>query len=212
MLDIRPVRPDDIDALYHIALLTGASGQDASELYEDGSLVGHIWAAPYASLEPASALVVVDADGVAGYIVGALDTRAFEARLEAEWWPALRPRYVEPPRVRAAAWTVDETASYLIHHPLRAPDELVGPFPSHLHINLLPRLQGTGVGATLISRWLNHMHARGSRGVHFAVSRANDRALRFYRKYGFAELALHGGPRNPPVWFGMALPVRSAGS
>ena len=46
-LQIRAVEPTDVDAIYAIALRTGASGQDATHLYADGKLVGHIWAAPY---------------------------------------------------------------------------------------------------------------------------------------------------------------------
>ena len=204
-MDIRAVESTDIDAIYHIALLTGASGQDATHLYGDGRLVGHIWAAPYALLEPGSAFVVVDHEGVAGYIVGALDTRAFDERLEAEWWPGLRSLYADPLPKRASQWSADETAGYLIHHPLRTPDAIVDPYPSHLHINLLPRLQGKGVGAALITRWLDHMRMRGSRGAHFAVSPANTRALHFYRTYGFIELSRENPPPYEPIWFAMKL-------
>jgi hypothetical protein len=98
MTHIRPVVAADLDALYRIALLTGDSGADASALHKDPRLVGHIYAAPYATLSPETAFVAEDAAGVAGYIVGALDTRAFEARLERDWWPALRAEYADPPR------------------------------------------------------------------------------------------------------------------
>ena len=33
--------------------------------------------------------------GACGYILGTGDTRAFEARCEAKWWPALRARYAD---------------------------------------------------------------------------------------------------------------------
>jgi ribosomal protein S18 acetylase RimI-like enzyme len=205
MADIRPFGAGDIDALYRIALLTGASGADATHIYRDGRLVGHIWAAPYARLEPQSCFVVVDDAGVGGYIVGTVDTRAFDRRLEAEWWPALRAQYVDPPRDRAIAWSADETAQHLIHHPLRTPDAIVDVYPSHLHINLLTRLQGRGIGATLIRQWVDHMRARGSRGAHFAVSPANERALAFYRAYGFTELPRRATRPHEPIWFGMQL-------
>ena len=84
------MRPDDLGALYEIALATGDNGQDASGQHQDGRMVGHIYAAPYATLEPGSAFVAEDRQGVAGYIVGTHDTDAFEARMEAEWWPPLR--------------------------------------------------------------------------------------------------------------------------
>ena len=49
---IRPFQSDDLDALYRISLATGLAGGDASHLYEDAKLMGHIYAAPYAVLEP----------------------------------------------------------------------------------------------------------------------------------------------------------------
>ena len=60
----------------------------------DPRLFGEIYAAPYGVLEPEHALVLDDGAGAAiGYVLGALDTPAFEARCEAEWWPALRARH-----------------------------------------------------------------------------------------------------------------------
>ncbi len=49
---IRPVRHDDLDALYDICLRTGNSGQDGTAFYEDPRLVGEVYAAPYAVLQP----------------------------------------------------------------------------------------------------------------------------------------------------------------
>src|SRR5262245_63083228 len=39
---IRPYRPSDLDALYRICLLTGDDGQDATSLYNDPRLLGHL--------------------------------------------------------------------------------------------------------------------------------------------------------------------------
>ena len=49
---IRPYHPSDLCALYRVCLLTGDSGQDASQLYRDPELLGHIYVAPYAVFEP----------------------------------------------------------------------------------------------------------------------------------------------------------------
>ena len=98
--EIRPYRGSDLEAIYRVCLLTGASGQDASELYVDHKLVGHMFAGPYGVLRPQSALVVEDADGVGGYIIGAPDTPTFEAELELAWWPALRAEYPDPVGLR----------------------------------------------------------------------------------------------------------------
>jgi ribosomal protein S18 acetylase RimI-like enzyme len=203
---IRAARAGDLPALYEIALATGDSGQDAAGLYRDRELVGHLYAAPYAVLEPRSAFVVEDEDGVGGYIVGAADTLAFEARMEAEWWPALRRRYPEPGG-DPHGWDLDEIRAWQIHHPRPPPARITQPYPSHLHINLLPRLQGQGLGRALIDRWLERMRAVGSRGVHLGVSPENHRALGFYRAWGFEEFRFPR-PRPEPqtIWFVTTLP------
>jgi ribosomal protein S18 acetylase RimI-like enzyme len=183
---IRDVQAGDLDALYRIALATGDSGQDASQLYRDPKLVGHLYAAPYAVLARELALVVEDASGVGGYILGALDTLAFEARMETEWWPALRRQYPDPAG-DPDDWDLDQLRAYQIHHPRPPPARIADPYPSHLHINLLPRLQGRGLGQAMLDAWLARIAAAGSRGMHLGVSPANHRALRFYRAYGLEE-------------------------
>ncbi|MFI4936679.1 MAG: hypothetical protein ACHP7N_18915, partial [Caulobacterales bacterium] len=155
---IRDVQPGDLGALYRIALATGDSGADATHLYRDPKLVGRLYAAPYALLEPRFALVVEDASGVGGYIVGALDTLAFEARLEAEWWPALRRDYADPTG-DPKSWSLDQVRAYQVHHPRPPPARITDPYPSHLHINLLPHLQGRGLGQALIDAWLARIAA-----------------------------------------------------
>ena len=188
--DIRPYRPTDLDDLYRICLATGDSGADASDLYRDPQLVGHLYAAPYGVLSPRTAFVVEDALGVGGYIVGALDTRDFEGRLEAEWWPKLRPHYADPAGTPHQEWSADQRGAYLIHHPFPASRRVVERFPSHLHIDLLPRLQGQDLGRRLMDLWLDTAKAMGSRGVHLGVSAANTRAIRFYNAYGLDRLDL----------------------
>ncbi len=96
MLAIRTFRSADLDALYAISLATGDEGGDASHLYRDSKLIGHIYSAPYALLEPRLALVVEDDEGVAGFAVGTLDSGKWQERLEAEWWPKLRRQYADP--------------------------------------------------------------------------------------------------------------------
>lgn len=188
---IRRYRSGDLDDLYRICLLTADSGQDATSLFRDPRLPGHLFAAPYGVFEPSLAFVAVDAAGVGGYIVGALDSQAFESRLDSDWWPALRRRYREPPPEAAGdPWTREQRMAHHIHHPLRTTDELASRYPSHLHINLVPRLQGRGQGRLLMNTLIEALRSRGSRGVHLHVSSGNDRAAAFYPHLGFSRLSV----------------------
>ena len=205
MVQVRPLEHNDLDALYVIALLTGDNGGDASPLHADPRLIGHIYAAPYAVLSPQTAFVAEDEHGVAGYIVGALDTRAFEARLERDWWPALRARYADPSGRPPESWTADEMRAWLIHHPYPTPERVLADHPSHLHINLLPRLQGQGMGKALMDRFLGALRAAGSPGVHLGTGEANVRARRFYDLYGFSTVERPVGARSRTVWMRYAL-------
>lgn len=185
MATIRPYRAVDLDALYEICLRTGAAGQDATDLVEDPRLFGELYAAPYALLEPEHAFVLDDGGGTAvGYALGALDTVAFEARREAEWWPALRARHPEQPGGRR----LDDLLVQLIHHRQEPDPEVVAAYPSHLHIDLLPVAQGQGWGRRLLEVLFDALRADGSRGVHWGVGTQNTAAIAFYEHLGCREL------------------------
>jgi ribosomal protein S18 acetylase RimI-like enzyme len=186
---IRPYRASDLDALYRVCLQTADNGQDASSLYRDPWLPGHVYAAPYGLFQPGLAFVAADEAGVGGYIVAALDSVAFEERLERDWWPRLRGRYPDPPPAAAGErWTPDQVTAHQIHAPWSAAAGLAGSYPSHLHINLLPRLQGRGHGRALVAALAGALRSAGSPGVHLHVSPANQRAVAFYRHLGFAPV------------------------
>ncbi|MBV8536372.1 MAG: GNAT family N-acetyltransferase [Alphaproteobacteria bacterium] len=202
MLGIRPFRPADLSDLYAISLATGHEGGDASHLYEDGRLVGHIYSAPYAILEPELTLVVEDGDGVAGFAVGTSDTEAWYERLEAEWWPKLRREYVDPSALPSSQWSADQRRAFAIHHPERHPRPVVETYPAHLHLNLSARIQGRGAGALLFSEWMERAARRGVRAVHVGVNRANARAMRFWSKQGFSRLQPADEQSSRTVWMG----------
>lgn len=186
---IRPYRPGDLDALYRVCLLADESGLAAASHFHDPQLLGNVFAAPYGLFEPSLAFVAEDSEGVGGYILGALDTRAFEEQLESKWWPRLRTRYPDPPAGLAPErLTPDQHVAYMIHHRWRIPDELAARYPSHLHIDLLPRLQASGYGRQLTDTLIAALRSQGSGGVHLHVASGNRRAAGFYRHLGFTEL------------------------
>ena len=192
---IRPYRPRDLDALYQVCLQTGRNGGDATALYRDPWLIGHVHAAPYGIFQPALAFVAEDDAGVGGYILGALDSKAFDARLERDWWPRLRGRYPEPPaEVPQEQWTADQRKAHAIHHRYREPPaEVAARYPSHLHIDIVPRLQSGGNGRRLMTALTSALCEQGSPGVHLRVHAENTRAIGFYRHVGFTQVPFDDG-------------------
>ena len=184
MTMIRPFRAEDLDALYAICLATGDHGEDAQSHYDDKRIIGEIYAAPYAVLEPGLAFVTEDDEGVGGYIIGTRDSRAFEAACEASWWPKLRLVHENPRGTPPDGWTWDQKRAFQIHRPFAIPDAVVATAPAHLHINLLPRLQGQGLGQAMLDTWL---WAAGGK-AHLGCDVQNLRAQRFYDAYGFSRL------------------------
>jgi ribosomal protein S18 acetylase RimI-like enzyme len=136
-------------------------------------------------LEPEHALVLDDGDGTAiGYVLGALDTRAFDARCEREWWPGLRQQHP----IGSGGNDLDELLIALLHDRHGEPDEVLEAYPSHLHIDLLPEAQGNGWGRRLMTAMEDLLRSEGSQGVHLGTSRRNHRAIAFYRHLGYTEL------------------------
>ena len=183
MLRIEPAGLHDLAGTYRVCLLTGDAGQDASGRYRDPDLLGHVYVGPYLARGRGTQLVVVDEQGVAGYLLSADDTAEFESWSEDAWWPPLRARYP-----RTDDDSADARLIRLIHEPRLARASIVEAYPAHLHIDLLARTRGSGMGRSLIERLLAELRSRGVRGVHFGVSGRNTNALGFYAHLGFETL------------------------
>jgi ribosomal protein S18 acetylase RimI-like enzyme len=185
-MQIRPVEPADLEALYEVGLRTGDAGEDASLLFDDPRLLGEVYVGPYVVLAAGIGFTVLDDAGKpAGYILAAVDTREFEREAEERWWPPLRERY---PLTSDDPSAADEELIDLIHHPELASDEVVADYPAHLHIDLLSHVQATGVGRMLMNRLFEELRSRGVPGVHLGVDPRNERAIGFYEHLGFTHL------------------------
>lgn len=200
--EIRPFKAADLDDCYAISLATGHAGGDASHLYRDPRMMGHIYIAPYALLAPALTFVIEDAGGVAGFVAGAVDTIAWERRLEKDWWPSLRRQYADPVGVPPDKQTADQRRAAMIHHPPATPAEIAERYPAHLHMNLLPRFQRRGAGSLLLETWLAAARTRGARSFHVGVNRMNVGALRFWEARGFAALIFDRATESRTCWMG----------
>lgn len=202
---IRTATPGDQAGAYHVCLRTGDHGSDGAPYYRgDPDALGRIFVGPYLAFEPDLSLILEDAEGICGYALGAFDSRAFYARYEKEWRQDLCRRFPTP-QGDASGWTRVQHVHHVYHHPDYFCPEPYEAYPSHLHIDLLPRAQGHGHGRRMIERLLQVMRERGSPGVHLGLSALNARALRFYEKLGFRELIRTGSGNDATIYMGISL-------
>ncbi|MEO6790204.1 MAG: GNAT family N-acetyltransferase, partial [Ornithinibacter sp.] len=82
----------------------------------------------------------------------------------------------------------DEGLIHRFHDPVRTDPALAAAYPAHLHIDLLPRLQGLGWGRALMRRMLERLALAGAGGVHLGVAESNTGAHVFYERIGFVEI------------------------
>jgi ribosomal protein S18 acetylase RimI-like enzyme len=201
---LRPARPGDESGAYHVCLKTGNFGQDGEPFYrEDPDALGRIFVGPYLAFEPELSFILEDDQGICGYALAALDSRAFYDRYELEWRPRLCAQFPEPagdPR----QWTRPRQIHYLYHHPDYYCPEPYASYPAHLHIDLLERAQGRGYGRRMMERVMAELRARGSPGAHLGVSLPNTAAVGFYQRLGFKELIRVGEGPDGCIYMGIA--------
>lgn len=184
---LRHATAGDDALICRVSLLTGNAGQDASGREDDPNLLGLIYCLPYRVLEPDFAFVVDSPDGVCGYLFGAPDTVAFNARLESDWYPSLRNRFQDPGPDRLG-WHGSDWARYTVHHPEPVGTDITAAFPSHGHIDLVEQARGRGIGKQAMTFLMQRLAASGSNGLFLDVDPQNHGAREFYRKLGFASL------------------------
>lgn len=191
MAFIRPFRAGDESALAEICLKTADAGADATGLFEDDDLWGQVFVLPYVERHPDLAFVVETDDGrVAGYVVGTDDTPAFEDWFAAEWWPRFVDRWPDPAAPGSEHTRQDGTLAYAYGRRAGA-DPFGDTYPAHLHIDLLPDLQGQGFGRRLIDTLIEALRARGVTGLHLAADVRNAGAVAFYPRVGFTRIPSH---------------------
>ncbi|MEZ3160517.1 GNAT family N-acetyltransferase [Microbacterium sp. BWT-B31] len=190
MTRIRPFRPGDEPALAEICLKTADAGADATGVLDDDELWAKVFVLPYIARHPEFAFVVeTDDERVAGYIVGVPDTRAFEEWFRDEWWPRHAADYALPELERTRQ---DGIVRYAYGRGPGA-EPYGDQYPAHLHIDLLPELQGQGWGRRLIDTLVAALREAGVTGLHLAAASENTGAIAFYPRVGFTPIPSHEG-------------------
>ena len=177
----------DKKALYQICHQTGDAGKDASWMFSNVELLGDLYVGPYLEYQPELAWVLEDQHGIAGYLLGVSDTLAYQRWYLRHWLPNIRKgrRF---PQKDESVWTMDDTLlASLFEFEFDRPDWL-DQFPSHIHIDLLPRIQGKRWGTRFAREMLDTLRGKDSPGVHLGMNPDNRKALSFYQKLGFEIL------------------------
>jgi ribosomal protein S18 acetylase RimI-like enzyme len=199
---IRLAQPGDQAAAYYVCLKTGDHGRDGEPFYQDDpDALGRVFVGPYLAYEPELSLVLEDDGGVCGYALAALDSRAFYARYDHEWRRNLCEQFPLPPGDRAT-WTRAAAVRSWYHQPDYFCPEPYEAYPSHMHIDLLQRARGQGIGRRMMEQLMDELRQRGSPGAHLAVSVLNKPALGFYRRLEFHEPARTGTTTDGSIYLG----------
>ncbi len=207
---IRNVRPGDEPGAYHVCLKTGDFGNDGEPFFTaDPDALGRVFVGPYLAYAPELGVILEDQEGICGYALGALDSRAFYARYEAEWRPRLCAQYPAPTG-NPSQWTRVQQIHDCYHHPDYFCPEPYDAYPAHLHIDLLPRAQRRGLGRQMLEEVIARLRQRGSPGAHLGVSVPNATALGFYQRLGFKELCRVGVGRDGCIYLGRSFPPATA--
>jgi len=202
---IRSARPGDQPGAYYVCLKTGDHGKDGEPFYrEDPDALGRIFVGPYLAFEPELSLMIEDDQGICGYALGTFDSRAFFARYEAEYRPALCARFPEP-QGNPGQWTRVQHVYSWYHRPDYFCPEPYADFPSHLHIDLLARARGRGYGRRMLEEVMDRLRRRGSPGAHLGMSELNEPAYGFYQRLGFRELVRTGSGNDRVIYMGKKL-------
>ena len=202
---IRFAQSGDLAGAYHVCLKTGNYGQDGEPFYRaDPDALARIFVGPYFAFAPELSLVLEDPEGICGYAFGAFDSRDFYAQYEAKWRPELCARFPEP-QGDPSQWSRVQQVHSWYHHPDYFCPEPYEAYPSHLHIDLLPRVQGRGYGRRMMEQVIDILRRQGSPGAHLGVSMVNIPAFGFYQRLGFHELIRVGAGTDGCIYMGKSL-------
>lgn len=196
---LRPIRTSDDAALRAICYQTVDAGQALPAPLDYPELPALLYASPYLYGPGALGFVAEDEAGVCAYALGCLDSREFYAWMNSTWLAQKRTQYALPGNLSS----FQAKLLARLYESCHAKSALAA-FPAHLHINLLPRAQGKGLGRSLILALLEAMKQGGAGGVHWGVNPLNTGATAFYRKLGFTVVLSEPGcdwfavPLNKP--------------
>ncbi|MBN2044966.1 MAG: GNAT family N-acetyltransferase [Anaerolineales bacterium] len=191
LISTRTSRPTDEQEIIEICHLTG-------DLKIDPYLLALRWCLDYLWHEPENCFVAerCDLEKVVGYIVGTLDTRQQEQRLLSIMLPKARDHWR-----KLSPKTFSQWRGYLnMRGSFRnTVGSLITEYPAHLHINVHPDFQRTGIGSRLFEAYENNLIQNSVKGYHLGVAGNNQTGISFYEKQGLSKLSQYPRFGKPSV-------------
>ncbi|KAF8914035.1 acyl-CoA N-acyltransferase [Gymnopilus junonius] len=185
-LKIRRATENDAPALSQICLLTADAGVSAEPLHDFGELPSLIYAVPYVKLPTTWGFVLENetTKDVVGYILGSIDTRAYERYAAEHWWPPLAAKYAPENFIKLG----DVHYANLLRNMHTAPDANITFSPAHLHIDILEEYQKQGWGRKLVAAAVQFLIGEGLQGVWLGLDPRNEGARKFYKRLHFEPI------------------------
>jgi len=181
---IRSYRAQDYQGVRDVCCATGFLGEPISQVFSDKEVVADLFTKYYTDIEPESAFVIENQGKIVGYVLGCRDSKKLRRYFLTKLLPRIIPRliwhyfvqYNRQERRRVRRVTFDGMRGSLRSSPRSA----------HLHINLMKKCRGRGVGKLLINKFFQYMREQGIERIHGGVWSFDDRKTQhLYRKLGF---------------------------
>ena len=122
-----------------------------------------------------------------GHLYPSADLEAF--LLDRYTEATFRAQLLDPSRWIRLAFDGDELVGYAMVGPISLPVEGTGLELSRLYVG--ERVRGGGVAARLMDEVIDFARSRAAPALYLSVYEDNERARRFYRRYGFEEVGEH---------------------
>ncbi len=193
---VRPYESADRARVRHICFVTGFMGEPVDWLWRDEESFADLFSGWWTDHEPGSASVAEIDGEVAGYLLGCADSRWVANPVRLMGRHMFGRRLLVRPGTAGVLWRMmGDAVVDGVRRRLPAATVYDPRWPAHLHIDLLPRCRGRGVGRALVRGWLERLAADGVAGCHLETMAENTGAVAFFESMGFER---HGDPHPVP--------------
>ena len=188
---IRQYCLSDSQAIEDITYRTGFKGEDLTgrRFFDDKYLFYLIFIYYYTHFEPKNCFIAdaINHHQIIGYVCGTTDTEKKELQ-----YKKVIHRKILRRIITHTTWRYPKTLLTLLNLSRIQPrlvssvtTDIILSYPAHLHVNILPEYQRSGLGTRLIHHFEEYISQKGVRGVHLQTTNYNRKAVPFYKKLGY---------------------------